>query len=57
MHHKVIIVDRRIVVFGSYNFTGAASDSNDENVVIIHDADFASHFVTEFERLWVEDES
>lgn len=54
MHHKVIIVDRSIVIFGSYNFSGSAEDSNDENVIIVHDPEFASYFVEEFEAVWAE---
>lgn len=51
MHHKVIILDRQTVIFGSFNFTGSANDSNDENIVVVHDPTFASFFVEEF--LWV----
>ncbi|MCB8921245.1 MAG: hypothetical protein H6662_06655 [Ardenticatenaceae bacterium] len=54
MHHKVIIIDRETVVFGSYNFTANANDSNDENVVIVHDPTFASYFVEEFQAVWDE---
>lgn len=54
LHHKVIIIDRSIVIFGSYNFSGNAENSNDENVVIVYDTDFASFFVEEFEAVWSE---
>lgn len=54
MHHKVIIVDRETVIFGSYNFSASANDSNDENVLIVHDPDFASFFVEELEFVWDE---
>ncbi|HSH00952.1 MAG TPA: phospholipase D-like domain-containing protein [Anaerolineae bacterium] len=56
MHHKVMVIDRETVIMGSYNFTASANDSNDENVVIITDAGFASPFVDEFLRLWEEAE-
>jgi phosphatidylserine/phosphatidylglycerophosphate/cardiolipin synthase-like enzyme len=36
MHHKVIIIDERIVITGSYNFSRSAEERNDENVLIIH---------------------
>ncbi|MEZ4708706.1 MAG: phospholipase D-like domain-containing protein [Caldilineaceae bacterium] len=52
MHHKVIIVDRQTVIFGSFNFSASANRSNDENIVVVHDATFAASFVAEFERLW-----
>jgi phosphatidylserine/phosphatidylglycerophosphate/cardiolipin synthase-like enzyme len=54
MHHKVIIVDRETVVFGSFNFSGAANDDNDENVLVVHDPTFTGYFVEEFERVWGE---
>jgi phosphatidylserine/phosphatidylglycerophosphate/cardiolipin synthase-like enzyme len=54
MHHKVIIIDQRTVIFGSFNFSDSASESNDENVVIVHDATFASFFVEEFLAVWQE---
>lgn len=52
MHHKVIILDRQTTIFGSFNFTASANDSNDENVIVIHDPVFTSFFVEEFEAIW-----
>jgi phosphatidylserine/phosphatidylglycerophosphate/cardiolipin synthase-like enzyme len=54
MHHKVIIVDRQTVLFGSFNFSNNANDSNDENIVVVHDPTFASFFVEEFNTIWAE---
>lgn len=54
MHHKVIIIDRQTVIFGSFNFTDSANDSNDENILIVHDPTFASYFVEEFNFVWEE---
>jgi phosphatidylserine/phosphatidylglycerophosphate/cardiolipin synthase-like enzyme len=54
MHHKVVIVDRSVVIFGSYNFSGNAEDSNDENILIVYDPEFANYFVEEFEAVWGE---
>lgn len=54
MHHKVIIIDRDTVIFGSYNFSRNANESNDENLLIIYDAAFAGAFVKEFEKVWGE---
>ncbi len=54
MHHKVIILDRQTVVFGSFNFSNSANDSNDENIVIVHDRTFTSFFVEEFNAVWNE---
>ena len=52
LHHKVIIVDEEIVISGSFNFSDNATQSNDENLVIIADADLAAQFMMEFDRLW-----
>ena len=54
MHHKVIIIDRQTVIFGSFNFSDNANRRNDENVLIIHDPTFASYFIQEFETIWQE---
>lgn len=54
LHHKVIIVDQQTVIFGSFNFTASANRSNDENLLIVHDAGFAGQFIKEFEARWAE---
>ncbi|MBX0329447.1 FAM83 family protein [Oscillochloris sp. ZM17-4] len=52
MHHKVIIIDGRVVITGSYNFTGRAEDVNDENLIIIDDPAIAQLYEQEFERVY-----
>jgi phosphatidylserine/phosphatidylglycerophosphate/cardiolipin synthase-like enzyme len=52
MHHKVIIIDERIVITGSYNFSNNAKTRNDENTLIIHNPEIAELFDDEFERVW-----
>lgn len=52
MHHKVFIIDGETVIFGSYNFTRAADRTNDENVIVIHDAGVAQSFEREFEKVY-----
>lgn len=54
MHHKVFIIDESMVVIGSFNFSDSAANSNDENVLIIHNAALAQAYLEEFERLWAE---
>jgi phosphatidylserine/phosphatidylglycerophosphate/cardiolipin synthase-like enzyme len=51
MHHKVFIVDKKIVVFGSYNFSQNAEERNDENLVIIYNPVIAQQFIFEFKRV------
>ncbi|MEW6094723.1 MAG: phospholipase D-like domain-containing protein [Chloroflexota bacterium] len=52
MHHKVIIIDERIVVTGSYNFSSSAEERNDENLLIIHSPEVAKVFMDEFWRVY-----
>jgi len=52
MHHKVFIVDGRIVVMGSYNFSRSAEERNDENILIIYNEDIAQFFLQEFNRVY-----
>ena len=51
MHHKIIIIDEKIVITGSYNFSQSAEERNDENVLIIHNAEVAETYLNEFERV------
>jgi phosphatidylserine/phosphatidylglycerophosphate/cardiolipin synthase-like enzyme len=50
-HHKVIIIDSRIVILGSFNFTASADEENDENLLIIYDESLASAYEAEFQRM------
>ncbi len=54
MHHKVLVIDRRFVVLGSYNFTVSAERRNDENTLIVDDPGLAVYFLDEFERLYAQ---
>jgi len=52
MHHKVFIIDRAIVIFGSYNFSASAEEQNDENLLVIYNPQIAAEFLKEFERVY-----
>jgi phosphatidylserine/phosphatidylglycerophosphate/cardiolipin synthase-like enzyme len=54
LHHKVFIFDDDVVAMGSFNFTSRASDDNDENMLIIHNADIARAYRQEFDKRWAE---
>jgi phosphatidylserine/phosphatidylglycerophosphate/cardiolipin synthase-like enzyme len=43
-HNKVMILDGRTVITGSFNFTKAAEESNAENLLIIRDATIAQMY-------------
>jgi phosphatidylserine/phosphatidylglycerophosphate/cardiolipin synthase-like enzyme len=51
MHHKVIVVDQRVTLFGSFNFSASADEENDENLLVVEDAGFAWEFEQEFQRV------
>ncbi len=51
MHHKVFIIDDKIVITGSYNFSFSAETNNDENVIIFFDPQIAAQYLAEFERV------
>ncbi len=52
MHHKVIIIDGTVAIFGSLNFTANATTDNDENVLIIESPAIAAAFSAEFCRVY-----
>jgi phosphatidylserine/phosphatidylglycerophosphate/cardiolipin synthase-like enzyme len=54
MHHKVFIIDDKIVVTGSFNFSNNANQTNDENMVFLNNDAVAGIYHEEFERVWSE---
>jgi phosphatidylserine/phosphatidylglycerophosphate/cardiolipin synthase-like enzyme len=60
IHHKYGIVDANtpnsdpIVITGSHNWSTAAETVNDENTLIIHDAEIANWFLQEFSQRYCE---
>jgi phosphatidylserine/phosphatidylglycerophosphate/cardiolipin synthase-like enzyme len=54
LHHKLIIVDNRIVITGSLNYSTNADTSNDENAIVIDNPNIASLYLQEFERVWAQ---
>lgn len=54
LHHKLVIVDHAsldndpLVLTGSHNWSSAAETSNDENILIIHNADIANQYYQEY---------
>ena len=49
-HNKVMVIDGRIVITGSFNFTKAAEESKADNLLVIRDADLA----TKYAKNWQE---
>ncbi len=54
MHHKFMVIDESIVIFGSYNFTNSAEIRNDENLLVIYNSDIAAQFLTEFQQVYTQ---
>lgn len=52
MHLKMTIVDKKIATNGSFNYSKAASTTNDEVIMVLHDKKIAQSFGDEFERMW-----
>ena len=57
MHNKFAIMDGRVLMTGSFNWTRGASKENKENVIITSDARLSELYTIEFERLWKEFEN
>ena len=53
MHDKFAIIDKHVVITGSYNWTSNATLNNDENLLIITSDSLSETYNTEFERIWL----
>lgn len=54
MHHKFAIIDKKVLITGSLNWTTQAIQNNRENVLIMEDTEYVRLFLEEFERIWEE---
>ena len=52
MHNKFAVIDNRIVITGSYNWTTNATNNNDENLIVVTSPSIAAAYNTEFNRIW-----
>ena len=54
LHHKLVIIDHAsidddpVVLTGSHNWSSAAETTNDENILVIHNADIANQYYQEY---------
>ena len=39
LHHKLMVIDERVIIAGSFNYTGPANRLNDENVIMLGNLD------------------
>ena len=52
MHNKFAIINNRILLTGSYNWTFSANNRNDENLMVIDDPEIIEIFQNQFVNLW-----
>lgn len=50
-HNKVLIIDKKLVITGSYNFTQAAETRNAENIIFIYNQAIAETFLKNWFKL------
>lgn len=52
MHNKFAVIDNKIVITGSYNWTASAGERNDENLLVLDDKQIVQQYQDYFEHLW-----
>jgi len=52
LHNKVMIIDKHIVVTGSYNFSYSSEDKNNENSLVIDNKNIAKQYTDKFEEVY-----
>lgn len=55
-HHKYAVLDAKIVVTGSYNWTVMGDIANHENVVVLRQEPAARSFQEDFDKTWQDPE-
>jgi phosphatidylserine/phosphatidylglycerophosphate/cardiolipin synthase-like enzyme len=49
-HNKVMIIDKAVVITGSFNFTKAAEEKNAENLLVLRSKELARGYIENWER-------
>jgi len=57
MHHKFALLDNRLVITGSYNWTFASESRNHENILLLRERGLVEIFRREFDALWTSPET
>ena len=52
MHHKFCIIDQKLCLFGSFNWTQNANTRNIEDVNICDEPQIIYGYETEFKAMW-----
>ena len=52
MHHKFCIIDNKLFMSGSFNWTKNANNNNYENLIVNHDINLVREYMNEFKTVW-----
>lgn len=52
LHHKFAVLDHKIVLAGSYNWTIDSEEKNFDHLLVLRDPKIVAAYQREFERLW-----
>ena len=52
MHNKFALIDRKILITGSFNWTRQASILNYENILVTSTSELVRKYLNEFDELW-----
>jgi phosphatidylserine/phosphatidylglycerophosphate/cardiolipin synthase-like enzyme len=52
MHHKTAVIDGYVLLTGSFNWSGAAEEHNNENLMILKSDYLTLAFIEEFQQIW-----
>ena len=52
MHNKFAVIDNKVLITGSFNWTASAERDNQENLLIITDENVIKQYAQRFEMLW-----
>jgi len=52
MHHKFAVLDGKVLITGSFNWTVGAQKANDENVLITNQGKLVKQYADHFEVIW-----
>lgn len=55
-HNKVMVIDRAIVITGSFNFTNSAATRNAENLLVLKSVDLAETYRLQWQNHWAHGE-
>ncbi|MEL6627187.1 MAG: phospholipase D-like domain-containing protein [Bacteroidota bacterium] len=52
MHHKFALIDQKILLTGSYNWTRSAAENNEENILLTDQPDLVKPYQKAFQDMW-----